>query len=174
MQSHMYCAYVQNPHSSVFPGTFLLFSGNQKINLYSNPVFLEHQFAMNAAESATSWILFCNYCKTDNTRAQQMQVSCLRTVNVDFPKSSYKSIFSCNSDAKYFQDGLLQRNFSRADSGWVKCWWNTAEIQCFAPLDGIIVQTYAVTWLWYAEIFPHFHNFEHSLTQASPILTKHQ
>lgn len=130
MQSHMYCAYVQNPHSSVFPGTFLLFSGNQKINLYSNPVFLEHQFAMNAAESATSWILFCNYCKTNNTRAQQMQVSCLRTVNVDFPKSSYKSIFSCNSDAKYFQDGLLQRNFSRADSGWVKCWWNTAEIQC--------------------------------------------
>lgn len=83
---------------------------------------------MHASESTTSWIWLCSYCKTNNTRAQRIQVSFL-IVDVDFKKSCYKMMFSCNLDAKYFEDRLLRRNFSRKDSGWVKCWWNIPEIQ---------------------------------------------
>lgn len=103
IQSHIYCA----------SGTFLLSSGYQKIStqiLYSLSISL---LCMLHKQLLTE----VDFTATANTRAQQMQVSCLRAVNVDFPKSSYKRTFSCNLDAKYIGDRLLQRNFSRADSG---------------------------------------------------------
>lgn len=172
MQSHMYHAFVQTPHSSVFPGTFLFSSGYQKISariIYSLSISLLYMLQKQLLIEAG----FASICKTNDTRAQQMQVSCLRSVNVDFSKSSYKRRFSWNLDAKYFEGRLLQRKF--------QSWWWVSEVlvkwqkfSCFNPHNDITVQTYSDTWLWYAEIFAHFHNFEQSLTQAAPILRKHQ
>lgn len=119
MQSHMYHAFVQTPHSSVFLGTFLFSWGYQKIStriIYSLsinlPYTLQKQLLIEAG--------FASICKTNDTRAQQMQVSWLRSVNVDFSKSSYKRRFSWNLDAKYFEGRLLQRKF--------QSWWWVSEV----------------------------------------------